>query len=147
MSFSRQNNLPKSVSPSLKSLAAAILPVKPWAFLLPHWPKLLNCCVFCSLDGLTPPERRFPTWLTCDEGFPNWLFEGAAMNSVKPFWAWNTRLAADPQYCNIAVLQCNIAILFSSIAKVLQYFFKTKVLNYCNTFSFRKVLQYFLNKK
>ena len=41
---------------------------------------------------------------------------------------------ADPQYCNIAVLQCNIAILSSSIAKVLQYFFKTKVLIYCYTF-------------
>ena len=36
-------------------------------------------------------------------------------------------------------MQCNIAILFSSIAKVLQYFLKTEVLNYCNTFCRKKI--------
>ena len=82
--------LPKSVSPSLKSLAA-IRPVSPWAFLLPHWPKLLNCWpVFWALDGLESPDKRLPTWFNWDEGFvlKCWL-DGAETNWVKPLLFWN----------------------------------------------------------
>ena len=32
-------------------------------------------------------------------------------------------------------------------SKVLQYFLKPKIINYCNSFSFKKVLQYFFKKK
>ena len=37
--------LPNSVSPSLYTCAGLlILPLTPWAFLLPHCPNVLNCC-------------------------------------------------------------------------------------------------------
>ena len=44
-------------------------------------------------------------------------------------------------------MQCNIAILFLSIAKVLQYFLKTEVLNYCNTFFRENYCNTFCRKK
>ena len=92
--------LPKSVSPSLKSLAA-IRPVSPWAFLLPHLPKLLNCWpVFWALDGLESPDKRLPTWFNWDEGFvlKCWL-DGAETNWVKPLLVCNSSQKVKKKLC------------------------------------------------
>ena len=97
------------MSPSLKSLAA-IRPVNPWAFLFPHWPKLLNCWELAAelddvvglwaLEGLGPPESKFPTWFTWAEGLAEcwlWLELGAVINWVNPFSAAETLQQTYPE--------------------------------------------------